>query len=144
MDPKSGSGGLGSMMRVLALTDRWRCTPRMAFLANLETRRVVLKRLVEAPDASASIISSSSWRRCSAALRLSDELELLGAEGEGLDLGEGPDGARGEREVGGGLGVERPGEQLLPAEVPLLELAGPGCRSPCGRRRWWSSRAGPG
>jgi len=59
----------------------------------------------------------------------SDELELLGAEGEGLDLGEGPDGARGEREVGGGLGVERPGEQLLPAEVPLLELAGPGCRS---------------
>jgi len=74
----------------------------------------------------------------------SDELELLGAEGEGLDLGEGPDGARGEREVGGGLGVERPGEQLLPAEVPLLELAGPGCRSPCGRRRWWSSRAGPG
>ena len=59
------------MMRLSVLTDRCRCTPRIAFLANLDTRRVVLKRLVEAPDASASSasISSSSRRRCSAAFR---------------------------------------------------------------------------
>lgn len=71
MEPKSGSGGLGSMMRLSSRTERCRCTPRMAFLAKRDTRSVVLNRLVETPDAAASSASiSSSRRRCSAAFRL--------------------------------------------------------------------------
>jgi hypothetical protein len=51
------------------------------------------------------------------------ELELLGVQREGLHLRERHDGARGRRQAGAGLGVERPREQLLPAEVALLEQA---------------------
>ncbi len=52
-----------------------------------------------------------------------DELELVGVERERLHLGDGLDGARRQRQVGGGLGVERPRQELLAAEVPFLEEA---------------------
>lgn len=53
-----------------------------------------------------------------------DELEVVGDEGEGLDFGDGLDGASGGGEDGGGAGVECPGEKLLAAEVGGAEAAG--------------------
>ncbi|GER48727.1 DNA-directed RNA polymerase subunit omega, partial [Striga asiatica] len=50
-----------------------------------------------------------------------DELELVRYQSKGLHLCQGLDCAGGGREIGGGLGVEGPREELLPTEVPFLE-----------------------
>uniref|UniRef100_A0A804MX59 Uncharacterized protein n=1 Tax=Zea mays TaxID=4577 RepID=A0A804MX59_MAIZE len=51
-------------------------------------------------------------------------LEVLGAEREGLHLRDGAHRARGLREVEAGVGHERPGEELLAAEVPRAQRDG--------------------